>query len=134
VRRQANNDKQQAERFPSKLNRFWELFMTACPFEPMNDPCWQQRIACFIAATRWPATPTEAIQAGHRLGYGMPMVRMILAAAEESRSLWFDNGQWRLRYVTDFVRRIECTVRAHHALTAHGQGRISFGPTRARFR
>lgn len=73
--------------------------MAAHNIEPMNDPCWQQRIAGLIEATRWPATPVEAIRAGQRLGHGSPMVRMILAAAEELRSLWFGDGQWRLRYV-----------------------------------
>ncbi|MBN1605008.1 MAG: hypothetical protein JW940_00160 [Polyangiaceae bacterium] len=108
--------------------------MTECQFEPMNDPCWPHRIAGFIAATRWPATPTEAIQAGHRLGHRSTMVRMILAAAEELRSLWFGNGQWRPRYASDFVWRLECTMRAHHPPAAHGQGRLLFGSAQPRFR
>ena len=56
VRYQAKSDKQHAEHFPSKTNPFSEPFMTAWQFEPMNDPCWQQRTAGFIAATQWPAT------------------------------------------------------------------------------
>ncbi|MBN1605168.1 MAG: hypothetical protein JW940_00970 [Polyangiaceae bacterium] len=74
--------------------------MAVHQFEPMSDPCWPQRIAGLIGATRWPVTPTEAIQAGQRLGYRSPMVRMILAAAEELRSLWFGNGQWHLRHAS----------------------------------
>jgi hypothetical protein len=77
--------------------------MTLHEFEPMNDPCWQQCIAGLIGATRWPATPTEAILAGQRLGHGSSMVRMILATAEELRSLWFGDGRWRLRHASAFL-------------------------------
>jgi hypothetical protein len=79
--------------------------VTALQFEPMNDPCWQTRVAGLVQATRWPATPGEAIQAGRRLGHGPTMVRMILAAAEERRSLWFGGGRWRVRDLSAYLAR-----------------------------
>ena len=67
--------------------------------EPISDPCWRERVAGLVHATRWPATPAEALEAGQRIGHKSPMVRMILAAAEESHALWFNDGRWCLRQV-----------------------------------